>query len=155
LQDSWIFLFILSWWLRHCDVPAENPTNERACKQAHKKLAILFEETSENDECTSVLPDGIFSYLKFQLGFNFEGLGMENVGIFLQFGTFYGHLEYLRPFGIFCCHLVYFVDIWYILWPVGTFCGHLVYVPTYFFRFWYVVPRKIWQPWCTYVGSRS
>jgi hypothetical protein len=29
------------------------------------------------------------------------------------------------------------------LWPFGTFCGHLVYV----FPFWYVVQRKIWQPW--------
>jgi hypothetical protein len=33
--------------------------------------------------------------------------------------------------------------IWYILWPFGTFCGHLVYI----FPFWYVVPRKLWQPW--------
>jgi hypothetical protein len=23
----------------------------------------------------------------------------------------------------------------------------------YFFPFWYVVPIKTWQPWCTYVGS--
>jgi hypothetical protein len=30
-----------------------------------------------------------------------------------------------------------------ILRPIGKFCGHLVYV----FPFWYVVPRKIWQPW--------
>jgi hypothetical protein len=48
----------------------------------------------------------------------------------------------LRPFGIFCGHLVYFVAIWYILWSFGTFCGHLVY----FSPFWYVVPKKIWQP---------
>jgi hypothetical protein len=26
---------------------------------------------------------------------------------------------------------------------VGIFCGHLVYI----FQFWYVVPRKIWQLW--------
>jgi hypothetical protein len=38
----------------------------------------------------------------------FEGLAMEDVGIF---------------FG----HLIYFVDIWYILWTFGIFCGHLVY----------------------------
>jgi hypothetical protein len=41
----------------------------------------------------------------------------------------------LRPFGIFCGHLVYLVAIWYILSPFGIF-----------FPFWYVVPRKIWQP---------
>jgi hypothetical protein len=41
---------------------------------------------------------------------------LEDVGIF------YGHLEYLRPF--------------------GESCGNLVY----FFPFWSVVPRKIWQP---------
>jgi hypothetical protein len=33
--------------------------------------------------------------------------------------------------------------IWYILWPIGIFCGHLLK----FCPFWYVVPRKIWQPW--------
>jgi hypothetical protein len=44
-------------------------------------------------------------------------------------------LIYLWPFGI-------FTDIWDILWPFGTFCVHLVH----FFRFWYHVPRKIWQP---------
>jgi hypothetical protein len=43
---------------------------------------------------------------------------------------------------------------WHILWPFGLFYFHLVY-STYghlvyfgiFFPFWYVVPRKIWQPW--------
>jgi hypothetical protein len=30
-----------------------------------------------------------------------------------------------------------FVAIWYILWSFGIFFG----------IFWYVVPRKIWQPW--------
>jgi hypothetical protein len=38
--------------------------------------------------------------------------------------------------GIFYGYLVYFVFIWYILWLFGIF-----------FPFWYVVPRKIWQPW--------
>jgi hypothetical protein len=36
----------------------------------------------------------------------------------------------LRTFGIFYDHMVHFLFIWYIL-----------------FRFWYQVPRKIWQPW--------
>jgi hypothetical protein len=34
----------------------------------------------------------------------------------------------LRIFGIFYAHLVHFVFMWYI------------------FRFWYHVPRKVWQP---------
>jgi energy-coupling factor transporter transmembrane protein EcfT len=47
---------------------------------------------------------------------------MEVAGIF--YGILYGHL-------------VYFVTIWSILWLFGIFV----------FTFWYVVPRKIWQPW--------
>jgi hypothetical protein len=35
-----------------------------------------------------------------------------------------------------------FPAIWYILWPFWIVYGHLV-----FFRFWYVVLRKILQPW--------
>jgi hypothetical protein len=35
----------------------------------------------------------------------------------------------LRPYGIFCCHLVYLKVIWYI-----------------FSRFWYVVPKKSGNP---------
>jgi hypothetical protein len=38
--------------------------------------------------------------------------------------------------------LVYFMNIWYILWTFGTFCGNLVH----FSRFWNAVPWKIWQP---------
>jgi hypothetical protein len=40
-------------------------------------------------------------------------------------------------------HLVYFTAIVNILYPFGIFHGYLVYI---FFQFWYVVPRKIWQP---------
>jgi hypothetical protein len=29
------------------------------------------------------------------------------------------------------------------LWLFELFCGHLVY----YMVIWYVVPRKIWQPW--------
>jgi hypothetical protein len=29
-----------------------------------------------------------------------------------------------------------------ILLPFGIFCGHLVY----FSQLWYIVPRKLWQP---------
>jgi hypothetical protein len=46
--------------------------------------------------------------------------------------------------------LVNFTAIRSILLPFRIFYGHLVYfVGTllYVFPFWYVVPRKIWQPW--------
>jgi hypothetical protein len=42
----------------------------------------------------------------------------------------------LRPFGTLYGHLAYFVANCYILWLFSMF-----------FPFWYVVPRKIWQPW--------
>jgi hypothetical protein len=32
--------------------------------------------------------------------------------------------------------------IWYILWPFDIFCGYF----GIFFPFWFVIPRKIWQP---------
>jgi hypothetical protein len=69
------------------------------------------------------LPDGIFSNQKSRFGQFFEDLTMEDVGIF------YGHL-------------VYFKAICYTLWKFGMFCGTLVNFST----FWYVVPRKLWQP---------
>jgi hypothetical protein len=55
------------------------------------------------------LPDGIFLNRKCH---NFEGLAMEDVGIFNG-------------------HLVYSTTIWYILWSFGIF-----------FPFWYVVPKS-------------
>jgi hypothetical protein len=47
---------------------------------------------------------------------------------------------------IFYCHLVYI----HILLSFGIFYGHLVY----FFPFWYVAPRKIWQP-CCYIERKN
>jgi hypothetical protein len=52
--------------------------------------------------------------------------------------TFYNYLEY-------------FTTIWQILCPSGILCGHLVYISP----FWYVVPRKIWQPWLRAVVSSA
>jgi hypothetical protein len=48
-------------------------------------------------------------------------------------------LEGLRigAVGTFNSHLEYFTAIWYILWPLGN----IVVI-------WYIVSRKIWQPWC-------
>jgi hypothetical protein len=40
--------------------------------------------------------------------------------------------------------LVYFMDNWSILRPFKISYGRLVYFPP----FWYIVPRKIWQPCC-------
>jgi hypothetical protein len=47
------------------------------------------------DTEVSGLPDGIFSYQNFPIGYIFEGLGMETVVIF------YGHLLILCFFGLF------------------------------------------------------
>jgi hypothetical protein len=71
------------------------------------------------------LPDGIFKNQK--------------IPIWLNFGeSCNGRCWYiLWPIGLFYCHLVYIVAIWYILRIFGIFL-----------RFWYVVPRKIRQPWC-------
>jgi hypothetical protein len=49
----------------------------------------------------------------------------------------------LCPFGQFFGHLAYVMAIWYIFRPFNIHInGHLVYSPP----FWYVMPRKIWQP---------
>jgi hypothetical protein len=59
---------------------------------------------------------------------------MEDVGIF------YRHLVYFKAIWY-----TSFLDIWYILWQIGTFPP----------PFWYVVPRKIWQPsWPRVAGER-
>jgi hypothetical protein len=39
--------------------------------------------------------------------------------------------------------LPYFMAMWYIFPRFGTFLPVLVH----FCPFWYVVPRKLWQPW--------
>jgi hypothetical protein len=44
--------------------------------------------------------------------------------------------------GIVYGHLVYFPDIWYILWHFGIFCGHLVY----FHRFGKLYREKSGNP---------
>jgi hypothetical protein len=71
------------------------------------------------------LPDGFFSDQKSQFGYILDDVGFE-----ILLYTYFDHLEYfttiikmLRAFGN-------FVVIWYI-----------------FSLLWYLVPRKIWQPW--------
>jgi hypothetical protein len=55
-------------------------------------------------------------------------------GIFVAIWSSCGHLVYLWPFGI-------LVAIWYILRLFDIF-----------FPIWFVVPRKIWQPWTVCAG---
>jgi hypothetical protein len=56
-----------------------------------------------------------------KMGKFFEGLAMEDVGIFMSI------LSILRPNGIFYGQMVYFMDKWYILWTFGKFCCKLVH----------------------------
>jgi hypothetical protein len=56
------------------------------------------------------LPDGLFSYQKSKFGYIYEGLGMENNGIFYD-------------------HFVYITAIWYILWQFAIVCSHLENFP--------------------------
>jgi hypothetical protein len=64
------------------------------------------------------LPDGIFSYQKYQFGYIIDFLGMENVGYFSAVWNILG------PFGI--CY-----GLWAILWSFGTFVPVLVYIYIY------------------------
>jgi hypothetical protein len=48
----------------------------------------------------------------------------------------------MEDVGKFYIHSAYFSAISYILRQFGKFCGHFDIL----FPFWYVVPRKIWQP---------
>jgi hypothetical protein len=58
------------------------------------------------------LPDGLFSDQKSEFGQILEGLAMENLGILYDL-------------------LVYFKDIGNMLRPFGIFCGHLVISPCF------------------------
>jgi hypothetical protein len=67
------------------------------------------------------LPDDMFSYQNANLG------------------KFWSALE-----------LVYFMVIWNIIRPFGIFCGHVMkleVICAYFYQFWCVWTRAIWQPW--------
>jgi hypothetical protein len=86
------------------------------------------------------LPDGIFSYQKSQLVcFHTKN---PNLCIFSL------DLEWKM--------LVYFMAIWNILRPFSIFYGQIIYLRQFgnfmviwyiFPPFWYIAPRKIWQPW--------
>jgi hypothetical protein len=69
------------------------------------------------------LPDTIFACQKIPLWKYFGGHWNEKMLV-----NFY-------------CHLVYFTTTRYTLKPFGLFCGHLVYLS----RFGYDAPITIWQ----------
>jgi hypothetical protein len=71
------------------------------------------------------LPDGMFSNQKYQFWKILVSLRVEKVDIL------YDHLEHITAIG-------------YILWPFGNL------VPIWYLclpPFWFIVSRKIWQPW--------
>jgi hypothetical protein len=72
-----------------------------------------------------VLPDGIFSTKNPKLGIFWK---------VLQWKMFKGYLC-----SLFNGQMVYFMNTWYI---------YVMVIMQVFFPFWYVAPRKIWQP-CT------
>jgi hypothetical protein len=76
------------------------------------------------------LPDGIFSNQNPNLGKFWRDFQLKVLVYFWPLGLIHSHLVY-----IICGHLEYFTVVWYIFPP-----------------FWYVVPRKIWQPWRQGVG---
>jgi hypothetical protein len=88
------------------------------------RRSVFYKESQRRSPVCPVpgLPDGMFSNQKSKFGYIWEGLAMEDVGIF------YGHL-------------IHFTVFWYILWTFGTLSP-----------FGYFVPRKIWQPCPVPVG---
>jgi hypothetical protein len=87
---------------------------------------FMYKVLSARFQSNKGLPDGIFSNQKSQFGFISECLVEKD------FAKIY-------------CHLVYYSAILNILWPFGIIYGYF----GIFFPFWYVAPRKIWQPWVT------
>jgi hypothetical protein len=118
--------------------PGPNPTKHyfsnftHICKIAVCGTKVLLCNVTDHllNTGKSGLPDGFFSNQKSQFVLILEGLAMEDVGIFYV-------------------HSVNFPAIWHILWPLGIFYPVLVH----FYPCWYVVSRKIWQPWDKYVNG--
>jgi hypothetical protein len=50
---------------------------------------------------------------------------------------------WFEKFGIFLGHFVFYYHFGICYGYFGIFVAMLVY----YFSFWFVVPRKIWQPW--------
>jgi hypothetical protein len=117
-----------------CSLPSVEymPSNKKNFDYTSRKgQTCSFLRVPSTQSCRIILIKRIlfkgFKGLKCQMAY-FQtkntnlGLAMKDIGLF------YGHLVYFWPFGIFYGYLVHFMITW---------C---------FFPFWYVVPRKIWQP---------
>jgi hypothetical protein len=92
--------------------------------RAHINCCTFFVVKIVNTFLYIGVPDGIFSYPKSLFGYILQGLGIENLGIFMS--------------------------VWNILWPFGIlfwqFCSQLVYI----FKipwFGYIITWKIWLLW--------
>jgi hypothetical protein len=95
-------------------------------------LIAVTDETAFNQGCQTVY----FQTKIPNLGKFWVLVAAEDVGTFYDCWVYFTAIWYiLLPFGIFCCHLVYFVAIWCIY-------GTLVYV----YPFWYVVQEKFGNP---------
>jgi hypothetical protein len=71
------------------------------------------------------MPDDFFSDQKSHFGYILEERRMENIVTYMFWSLV----------------IVYYH--WVFLWAFCNFYGHLVY----FSALWYILPRKLWQPW--------
>jgi hypothetical protein len=101
---------------------------------------------------------GYFQTTKSQFGKILERLALEDVGIFHGHSVYFTAISYvLWPFGTICGYFGIFFPYWYTYCTKkNQFSGHMTYfiaiwyifppILVCFRPFWYVVPRKIWQP---------
>jgi hypothetical protein len=79
----------------------------------------------EDFGCGAGLPDGIFTYQKYQILVNLGKPGNWKFrNLSGPFGILFGHLFYFMPF--------WYIFVWFVMFP----------------SFWYIAWRKIWQPCC-------
>jgi hypothetical protein len=110
------------FWLRQA-ISFEKMSGHIDTKEAVSKKSLLSSlKFWLKVGCRSGLPDGIFSKILIWADFG---------GTCIKWKT----LVYFKVIWS-----TMFAAFWYILWLFGIF-----------FPFWYVVPRKIWQPCCSYV----
>jgi hypothetical protein len=72
--------------------------------------------THQTNASAPGLPDGIFLIQNPSLGKSWRVLQWKMLVYVIA------TLSILLPFGIFCCHLVYFMFIWYIFPRFGILC---------------------------------
>jgi hypothetical protein len=96
-----------------------------ACNFCHKTFK------NKRDVLVAELPDGIFSNQNPILGKFLRVLQWKMLVYFMAIWSIC-----VQPIGIFYCHLVYFIVIWYTLLPFGILYCHLVYLCT---AYWYIL----------------